>query len=72
MNFGKAIEALKNGKNVTREGWNGKGMFLYLVPREISTSGAIHHEYIAMHTAQNTEVPWVASHTDILTEDWHT
>ena len=32
MDFGKAIEALKQGKKVTRRGWNGKGMFLYLKP----------------------------------------
>lgn len=30
MNFGLAIEALKAGKKVAREGWNGKGMFIYL------------------------------------------
>lgn len=30
MNFGQAIEALKEGKKVAREGWNGKGMFLIL------------------------------------------
>lgn len=30
MNFGRAIEALKSGKKVTRAGWNGKGMFIYL------------------------------------------
>lgn len=28
MNFGQAIEALKSGKKVAREGWNGKGMFI--------------------------------------------
>ena len=32
MNFGMAIEALKKGKKVTRKGWNGKGMFLWLKP----------------------------------------
>ena len=32
MNFGKALEALKEGKKVARRGWNGKGMFLYYVP----------------------------------------
>jgi hypothetical protein len=31
MNFGKALEALKEGKKVARTGWNGKGMYLYLV-----------------------------------------
>ena len=35
MNFGKAIEALKNGQRVTRKGWNGKGMFLWLKPAAI-------------------------------------
>ena len=29
MNFGQAIEALKEGKKVAREGWNGKGMFVF-------------------------------------------
>lgn len=28
MNFGQALEALKEGKLVTRENWNGKGMYL--------------------------------------------
>jgi hypothetical protein len=32
MNFGQAIEALKEGKKVARTGWNGKGMWLILVP----------------------------------------
>lgn len=30
MNFGQAIEALKEGKRVAREGWNDKGMFIYI------------------------------------------
>jgi hypothetical protein len=29
MNFGKAVEALKEGKRVSREGWNGKGLFIF-------------------------------------------
>lgn len=36
MNFGQAIEALKEGKLVTREGWNGKGLFVMKqIPAEI-------------------------------------
>lgn len=31
MDFGQAIETLKKGGKVARSGWNGKGMFLYLV-----------------------------------------
>jgi hypothetical protein len=30
MNFGSAIEMAKRGKQIFREGWNGKGMFVYL------------------------------------------
>lgn len=32
LNFGEAIEALKEGKKVARLGWNGKGMYLWLKP----------------------------------------
>jgi hypothetical protein len=32
MNFGQAIEALKEGKKVSRTGWNGKNMYLWLKP----------------------------------------
>ncbi len=32
LNFGLAIEALKRGERVTRPGWNGKGMYLWLLP----------------------------------------
>ncbi len=35
MNFGQALEALKDGERVSRQGWNGKGMFLYFVPGSI-------------------------------------
>lgn len=33
MNFGQAIEAVKNGKLAAREGWNGKGMFIFMRPQ---------------------------------------
>lgn len=32
LNFGQALEALKAGRRITREGWNGKGMWLFLLP----------------------------------------
>lgn len=36
MNFGEALEALKNGEAVQREGWNGKGLFVIKqVPAQI-------------------------------------
>lgn len=81
MNFGQAIEALKNGNRACREGWNGKGMFLYYVPAanypavteiaRIQFGDTVPYgSYIAMKTAQNNVVPWLASQTDVLAEDW--
>lgn len=83
MNFSKALEAIKDGKRVFREGWNGKGMFLFLVPgsqfkvnREpllsIMGEGAIvdYHAHIDMKTAQGYIVPWLASQADLLADDW--
>lgn len=40
--FGAAIEALKQGKRVSREGWNGKKMFLFLLPGGTVPTKAIH------------------------------
>lgn len=68
MNFGEALEALKNGKRVTREGWNGKGMWLELqVPDEFSK---MRRPYIFMRPVDGELVPWVASQSDLLVADW--
>lgn len=83
MTFGLAIDALKAGSKVARSGWNGKGMFLFLVPGStfqvnrppllgIYPEGtAIDYcPHIDMKTADNKVVPWLASQTDVLAEDW--
>lgn len=41
LNFGQAIEALKQGKLVAREGWNGKNMFVFQRPSDTLTTGFI-------------------------------
>lgn len=79
--FSAALSALKAGYRVARSGWNGKGMFLYHVPAETykaQTAAAKAHfgdvvpyqAYIAMRTVDNTVVPWLASQTDLLSDDW--
>ena len=72
MSFGQAIEALKKGKKVARKGWNGKGMWLRLIIPEKSDidMGLENLPYIEMKTADNKLVPWLASQTDMLSEDW--
>ena len=84
MNFGKAIEQLKAGNSVARDGWNGKGMWLTLVPssRPLLQEGTPYAEagllgkitiapHIDIYTAQGTMQPgWLASQADMLAEDW--
>lgn len=70
MNFGQAIEELKQGKKVARAGWNGKGMHLELQRPDAHSKMTL--PYIYMYTAQGDNVPWLASQTDMLSEDWVT
>lgn len=68
MNFGHALIALKAGAKVRRAGWNGKGMWLAL---QIPDSGSkMTLPYIYMSTVTQDLVPWLASQTDVLAEDW--
>jgi hypothetical protein len=75
MNFGEAITALKNGHRVAREGWNGKGMWLALEPGVEAAPNTTpqllsRRPYIQMKDATDQLVPWLASQTDMLAEDW--
>lgn len=70
LNFGQAIEALKQGKRVARTGWNGKNMHLELQRPDGHSKMTL--PYIYMYTAQGDNVPWLASQTDMLSEDWVT
>lgn len=72
--FGLAIGALKAGQRVARTGWNGKGMWLKLV-NEKATFSDFSGDYpllpwIGMKTADHKFVPWLASQTDVLADDW--
>lgn len=69
--FGLAIGALKAGQRVSRSGWDGKGMWLELVTPEGSTSSGFPLlPWIGMKTADDKFVPWLASQTDVLADDW--
>lgn len=83
MSFGMAVEAMKSGNKVARSGWNGKGMFVFLVPGStfkvnrapllgIYPEGTEinYHAHIDMKTATGEIVPWLASQTDVLAIDW--
>lgn len=68
MDFGEAIRELKLGNSVSRAGWNGKGMWLSLQVPDAHSKMSL--PYIYMKTADEKLVPWLASQTDVLAEDW--
>jgi len=75
--FGWAIRELKLGSKLLRRGWNGKEIFIELqVPDENSKMSS---PYIFIDTtgllsrnpdAPKSRVPWLASQTDMLADDW--
>jgi hypothetical protein len=86
LTFGLAIEAMRKGLKVCRAGWNGRGMYVVLqkaypdgIPINKNTAEATglpegtlcrFLPYIMMKTVDSSFVPWLASQTDILAEDW--
>ena len=82
MNFGLAIEALKKGLRVARNGWNGKGMYVFLAyeadfvtDADLSAFDQMEVEVsdmLVLKTAQNTFQPgWLATQSDMLADDWY-
>jgi Protein of unknown function (DUF2829) len=69
ITFGEAIEQLKRGGRVARWGWNGKGMWLELQRPDAHSKMTL--PYIFMKTSDGQLVPWLASQSDMLGEDWH-
>lgn len=81
LTFGMALEALKAGERVARAGWNGKGMWLCMIHRaawhvdpQVNKPMGEHSlnalPWIGMKTVDSGFVPWLASQTDMLAEDW--
>lgn len=77
MNFSEVLQELKNGEKLCRKGWNGKGIYIELQkPTELSKM-TLPYIYIVTNNlvtenpnAPKGIVPWLASQTDLLAEDW--
>lgn len=83
MDFSSALVMIRGGHRMARRGWNGKGMFLFLVNGSrfavnrapllgIYPEGTVidYRPHIDMRTADGQIVPWVASQSDLLEDDW--
>ena len=84
MNFGETLEFMKQGNAVAREGWNGEGMFVYLVtggkyPVQMKcvkhladSEGKVkYNPYMAIKNVDGTVSTWVPSVNDCLANDWY-
>lgn len=85
MTFSVALELVKRGRRVARAGWNGEGMFIFLVPGSIfmvnrppllgiypEGTQISYRPHIDMRTADGSICVWTASQTDLIAEDWYT
>ena len=80
MDFGRAIQLLKVGQRVQRQGWNGKNQYIELATNisyknannEIVNAehDAIGNKAIAFVGTSDVQLGWLASQTDMLAEDW--
>lgn len=80
MNFGDAIKAVKEGKKIQREGWNGKKQYVELATciSYRNTAGElvnVNHDAIGNHAlafvgTSGVQLGWLASQADMLAEDW--
>lgn len=80
MDFGRAIQLLKVGQRVQRQGWNGKNQYIELATNisyknannEIVNAehDAIGNKAIAFVGTSGTQIGWLASQADMLAEDW--
>jgi hypothetical protein len=74
MNFGQALETLKSGGKVRRSGWNGVGLWLELQTPDAHSKMTLPYIFMSYpldaKTTPGARVPWLASQTDVLAEDW--
>ena len=71
MDFGEALREIKKGNMALRNGWNGKGMFVFLQPGYIDTDTHMNHTpYLMIRSVDGSFTPWICSQTDVLAEDW--
>ena len=70
MNFGEALEAIKNGKKAKRKGWNGKEQYIELA-QNISYQNMGGEVVNCNHeSTSGVQMGWLASHADMLADDW--
>jgi hypothetical protein len=68
MNFGEALTLVKAGIKMSRAGWNGKGMWIEIQRPDAHSKMTL--PYLFLNYPHGDKVPWLASQTDMLQDDW--
>lgn len=68
FDFGMALDSLRDGRRVARKGWNGAGQWIALQRPDEHSKMSLPYLYIK--TVSGDLVPWLASQTDLLAQDW--
>ena len=68
MSFEQSLKLIKGGFRCSRIGWNGRGMYIAL--QTPTPESKMTKPYIYMRTVQGDYIPWLASQSDLLSEDW--
>lgn len=68
MDFSQALDFLKDNRKIVRKGWNGPNQYLQLQQPDSDSKMTL--PYIFIKTTQGHVVPWIASQTDLLADDW--
>lgn len=69
FDFSEALRLLKEGKKVARKGWNGKGMWIEIQRPDDYSKMTL--PYLYLNYPNGNRVPWLASQTDLICEDWY-
>ena len=79
MDFGDVIRGMKEDpdKRFARKGWNGKGIYIKIQMPDEGSANTLPYLYIVTNElasdnpdAPRGRVPWLASQTDMLADDW--
>jgi hypothetical protein len=68
MNFERALSYVKVGGAIARKGWNGKGLSVHMQRPDVTSKMTL--PYLYLQYPDGTKVPWLASQTDLLSDDW--
>lgn len=70
MDFPDALKECLAGKKITNKNWNGKGMYVEVIPGSLNLFNEMMLPYLEMTNVKGEKVPWLISQMDVFSEKW--